>query len=311
MSEVTEQLDAGAGRNIAMRDLSLPAPSPLGGSSDRPAAPPVRLIRSKEPNRVAQALQELFRYRELAFFLAWRDVKVRYKQAVLGILWAVIQPVLTMVVFTLLFGKLANLPNDGLPPAIFYLSGLVPWLYFSSTITNVSMSLVGNAEMLTKIYFPRILLPIAVAGGNLVDLAIGSTIVAVMAVSFGVMPSLSWLLWPVLMVPLLMLSLSIGMVLAALNVKYRDIRYVVPFTLQLWLFATPIVYPAGMVPERYRALLGLNPLSGLVEAFRHSLDPATAPHWGLLFASLAATAILFVGAVVFFTRTERAFADYV
>lgn len=294
-----------------MPDLSLPAPSSLAGSSDGHLAPPVRLIRSREPNKIVRVLQELFRYRELAFFLAWRDVKVRYKQAVLGILWAVIQPVLTMVVFTLLFGKLANLPNDGLPPAIFYLSGLVPWLYFSSTITNVSMSLVSNAEMLTKIYFPRILLPIAVAGGNLVDLAIGSAIVAVMAVSFGVMPTVSWLLWPVLMVPLLVLALSIGMVLAALNVKYRDIRYVVPFTLQLWLFATPIVYPADMVPERYRTLLGLNPLSGLVEAFRHSLDPATTPHWNLLFASLAATAILFVGAIVFFTRSERAFADYV
>lgn len=294
-----------------MRDLSLPAPSPLSGGSKREAAPPVRLVRSNEPNKIVRALQELFRYRELAFFLAWRDVKVRYKQAILGILWAVIQPVLTMVVFTLLFGKLANLPNDGMPPAIFYLSGLVPWLYFSSTITNVSMSLVSNAEMLTKIYFPRLLLPIAVAGGNLVDFFIGSAIAAAMAVAFGVMPAVSWLLWPVLMVPLLVLSLSIGMVLAALNVKYRDIRYVVPFTLQLWLFATPIVYPVSLVPERYRALLALNPLSGLVEAFRHSLDPATTLHWDLLIASIAVTAVLFVGAIVFFARSERAFADYV
>jgi lipopolysaccharide transport system permease protein len=296
-----------------MPDLSLPAPSPFGGSSKRGlvAAPPVRLLRSNDSSKINQVFQELFRYRELAFFLAWRDVKVRYKQAVLGILWAVIQPVLTMVVFTVLFGKLANLPHDGLPPAIFYLTGLVPWLYFSSTMTNASMSLVGNAEMLTKIYFPRMLLPIAVAGGNLVDFFIGSVIVMVMAITFGVMPGMSWLLWPLLLVPLLVLSLSIGMIMAALNVKYRDIRYVVPFTIQLWLFATPVVYPVALVPERYRALLGLNPLSGLVEAFRHSLDPTTPLHWDLLLVSFALTTVLLVGAVVFFGRSERAFADYV
>src|SRR6185437_16998342 len=178
-----------------MRDLFVPVSSPLSASSDRnrQAATPVQLLRSTDANKIVQALQELRAYRELAFFLAWRDVKVRYKQAVLGISWAVIQPVFTMVLFTILFGKWANLPTDGLPPAIFYLSGLVPWLYFSSTITNASMSLVGNAEMLSKIYFPRLLLPIAVAGGNLVDFLIGSMIVMVMAVVFGVMPALSWL----------------------------------------------------------------------------------------------------------------------
>lgn len=296
-----------------MRDLSVPVPSPLSASSDRDrrAATPVQLLRSTDANKIIQALQELHGYRELAFFLAWRDVKVRYKQAVLGISWAVIQPVFTMVLFTILFGKWANLPTDGLPPAIFYLSGLVPWLYFSSTMTNASMSLVGNAEMLTKIYFPRMLLPIAVAGGNLVDFFIGSTIVMVMAVVFGVMPALSWLLWPLLLVQLLVLSLSIGMVLAALNVKYRDVRYVVPFITQIWLFATPIVYPVSLVPDRYRMLLGLNPLSGLIEAFRHSIDPTTALHVDLQLASVTTTIVLFIGSVVFFTRSERAFADYV
>jgi len=296
-----------------MRDVSVPVPSSLSASSDRDrqAAAPVRLIRSTDTNKIVRALHELYSYRELAFFLAWRDVKVRYKQAVLGILWAVIQPVFTMVVFTVLFGKWASLPSDGLPPAIFYLSGLVPWLYFSSTMTNASMSLVGNADMLTKIYFPRMLLPISVAGGNLVDFFIGSVIVMVMAVGFGVMPALSWLLWPLLLVPLLVLSLSIGMVFGALNVKYRDIRYVVPFITQLWLFATPIVYPVSLVPERYRTLLGLNPLSGFIEAFRHSVDPTAPLHGDLLLASLTTTTVLFVGAVMFFARSERAFADHV
>jgi lipopolysaccharide transport system permease protein len=301
------------GQDITMQNLSLPAPSPLGASSDRDRKSAVseRLVRSNEPNKITRALEELYRYRELAFFLAWRDVKVRYKQAVLGILWAVIQPVLTMVVFTLLFGKLAGLGSDGLPPSIFYLSGLVPWLYFSSTITNASMSLVGNADMLTKIYFPRMLLPIAVAGGNLIDLAIGTGILLVMALILGVAPALSWLLWPLLVVPLAILSVSIGMVLAALNVKYRDIRYVVPFTIQLWLFATPIVYPVSLVPEHYRPLLALNPLTGFIEVFRHSLDPATPLHWELLLSSISMTIVLFAAAVAFFTRSERAFADHV
>jgi lipopolysaccharide transport system permease protein len=223
----------------------------------------------------------------------------------------VIQPLFTTVVFTILFGKLANLPNDGMPPSVFYLSGLVPWLYFSSTVTNVSMSLVSNADILTKIYFPRILLPTAVAGGNLVDFVIGAVIVMVTAVICGVHPSFSWLLWPLLMVPTLVLSLSVGMILAALNVKYRDIRYVVPFAIQLWLFATPIIYPASLVPEQYRLLLGLNPLSGLIEVFRHSLNPNVVLHWDLLATSLAITIGLFIGAIAFFTRSERAFADYV
>lgn len=254
---------------------------------------------------------EIWRYRELLYFLAWRDLKVRYKQAVLGVLWGVIQPVFTMVVFTLLFGKLAKLPSDGLPPQVFYLAGLVPWAYFSTTVTTISMSLVSNADMLTKIYFPRILLPASSALGNIFDFMIGTVILVLMAVLYGVPLSAKMALWPLLVLPLFLLALSIGMVLAALNVKYRDIRYVVPFTIQLWLFATPIIYPVSMVPDVYRPLLVLNPLSGLVDAFRYTLNPGAELDVRLLLASLVAVVAVFTFAVVFFRRQERAFADYV
>ncbi|MGA8400531.1 MAG: ABC transporter permease [Stellaceae bacterium] len=261
--------------------------------------------------KLADTAGELWVYRELLYFFAWRDLKIRYKQAVLGVLWAIIQPVFTMVVFTILFGKLANLPNDGLPSPVFYLSGLVPWLYFSGTVTNVSMSLVGNADMLTKIYFPRVLLPAASAFGNMVDFAIGTAILLVVAILYGVPLTLKMALWPFFALPLFMLALGVGMVLAALNVKYRDIRYVVPFAIQLCLFATPIIYPASMVPERYRAFLVLNPLSGLIEGFRDALNPGVELNWGPLAASLSLIIALFVAAAVFFRRHERAFADYV
>ena len=277
--------------------------------SETPLLPAASVLRPGK-SKVSEALRELHAYRELAFFLAWRDIKVRYKQAVLGVSWAVIQPLFTMVIFTILFGRLANLPSDGLPPAVFYLAGLVPWLYFSSTVTNASMSLIGNADMLTKIYFPRVLLPTAVAGGNLVDFLIGTVIMALMAVAYGVPIGITWTLWPLLMVPLFVLSLGIGMILAALNVRYRDIRYVVPFGIQILLFATPIIYPASLIPDKYQILFALNPLSGLIEGFRYALNP-TSMHWDLFAASLATTAAVFFGAWIFFSKSERSFADHV
>lgn len=261
--------------------------------------------------RAPGLIGEMWRYRELLYFLAWRDMKVRYKQAVLGIAWAVIQPVFTMVVFTLLFGKLAKLPSDGLPGPVFYLAALVPWTYFSTTVATTSMSLVSNAEMLTKIYFPRLLLPASSALGNLVDFLIGTVILILVAAFYGVPLTQAAVIWPLFMVPLFVLTLSMGMLLAALNVKYRDIRYVVPFGIQLCLFATPIIYPVSMLPERLQPLLILNPLSGLIEAFRFALNPAMAIDWTRIGTSLVAIAVFFVFAVVFFRRHERAFADFV
>ena len=259
----------------------------------------------------ARWISELWGYRELVYFLAWRDVKVRYKQTVLGVLWAVIQPFFTMVVFTLLFGQLAKIPTDGIPGPIFYFSALVPWIYFSSTLTNAGMSLVSNSNLLTKIYFPRIILPAAVALSNLVDFFIGSALFIGFMAYYEIPLGWSLLLWPSLVILLVLLSLSFGVFLAALNVKYRDFRYAIPFAIQLLLFATPIIYPASMVPEKFRWLVALNPLSGVIEAFRYALVPGSAIDWKLLWFSIGITAVLFVAGVAYFRSAEKAFADIV
>jgi lipopolysaccharide transport system permease protein len=256
-------------------------------------------------------IRELWAYRELIYFLAWRDVKVRYKQTVLGVLWAVIQPFFTMVVFTLLFGQLAKIPTDGIPGPIFYFSALVPWIYFSSTLTNAGMSLVSNSNLLTKIYFPRIILPASVALSNLVDFFIASALFIGFMVYYEIHPGLNLLLWPFLVILLVLLSVSLGLFVAALNVKYRDIKYAIPFAIQLFLFATPIIYPASMVPEKYRWLVSLNPLSGVIEAFRYALVPSRTIDWGLLLFSIGITAIIFVAGVAYFKSAEKVFADIV
>jgi lipopolysaccharide transport system permease protein len=256
-------------------------------------------------------IRELWAYRELIYFLAWRDVKVRYKQTVLGVLWAVIQPFFTMVVFTLLFGQLAKISTDGIPGPIFYFSALVPWIYFSSTLTNAGMSLVSNSNLLTKIYFPRIILPASVALSNLVDFFIGSVMFIGFMAYYKIPLGWSLLLWPALVILLVLLSLSLGVFLAALNVKYRDFRYAIPFAIQLLLFATPIIYPASMVPEQFRWLVALNPLSGVIESFRYALVPSSAIHWELLWFSIGITAVLVVAGVTYFKRAEKVFADIV
>jgi lipopolysaccharide transport system permease protein len=254
-------------------------------------------------------MRELWAYRELVYFLAWRDVKVRYKQTVLGVLWAVIQPFFTMVVFTLLFGQLAKIPTDGIPGPIFYFSALVPWIYFSSTFTNAGMSLIANRGLLTKIYFPRVILPAAVALGNLMDFLISSVFLIGFIVYYKIPLGWNLLFWPALVVLLMLLSLSLGAFFAALYVKYRDIRYVLPFLIQLLMFATPIIYPASMVPERFQWLLALNPLSGLIEAFRYVVVPSHVLDWNLLMFSVVITGALFVTSVVYFKSAEKDFAD--
>jgi len=256
-------------------------------------------------------IREFWAYRELVYFLAWRDVKVRYKQTVLGVLWAVIQPFFTMVLFTLLFGQLAKIPTDGIPGPIFYFSALVPWIYFSSTLTNAGMSLVANSGLLTKIYFPRIILPAAAALSNLVDFLISSVFVVGFIVYYRIPVGWNLLLWPVLVVLLILLALSLGMFFAALNVKYRDIKYALPFFIQLLLFATPIIYPASMIPERFQWLLALNPLSSLIEVFRYVVVPNRSVDWNSLGISVAITGALYVAGVAYFKSTEKAMADLV
>jgi lipopolysaccharide transport system permease protein len=274
-------------------------------------AAPARSERSAAGRGATGALRELWSYRELFYFLAWRDVKVRYKQTLLGVLWALLQPFFTMIVFAFLFGRIANIPTDGIPGPVFYFSALLPWTYFSSTVTAGGLSLVSNANLLTEIYFPRVILPGAAALSGLVDFAVASLLLGGIMAYYRI--ELGWgvLLWPLLVVLLVLLALGVSAFLAAVNVRYRDVKYAIPFAIQLWLFVTPIIYPSSIIPQRYQWLLALNPLTGLIEAFRHALLPGRPIPWTGLAVSAALTLVLCAGGLAYFRRTERAFADII
>jgi lipopolysaccharide transport system permease protein len=259
----------------------------------------------------APGLRELWAYRGLFFFLVWRDVKVRYSQTVVGAGWALLQPLLNMVVFTIVFGRLARLPSDGVPYPVFALSGLVMWTYFSSTLNNSSGSLVSERNLITKVYFPRLVIPMAPVAAGLVDLGVAMLLLLTVMLAFGMVPAAS----AVGMVPLvgLLTVLTVagaGCWLSALNLKYRDFRFLVPFMLQVWMYASPIVYPASLVPERYRVLYALNPMVGVVEGLRAGLFGHPVP-WAALGVSAGAAVLLLVTGVLYFRYTERVFADLV
>ena len=266
-----------------------------------------------EPPRrwAALGLRELWAYRELVYFLTWRDVKVRYKQTVLGASWAVIQPFCTMVVFSLFFGRLARVPSDGIPYPLFSFAALVPWTFFANGLTQSAGSVVASQHLVTKVYFPRLAVPIATVLSGVVDFAIAFAILVAMMAYYGVWPT-ARALW---VAPLLLLAfaaaLGVGLWLAALNVRYRDVRYAVPFLAQLWLFATPIAYPSSLLDEPWRTLYGLNPMVGVVEGFRWALLGAERGPGGVLAASCAATFLVLAGGALYFRRTERTFADVV
>ena len=256
-------------------------------------------------------LLELWRYRELFFFLVWRNVKVRYKQTVLGASWAIIQPFFTMVVFTLFFGKLAKMPSDGVPYPIFSYSALLPWTYFSQSLSQTGNSLVASKNLITKIYFPRIIIPASYVLSGLVDLGLASIILFGMMLYYHLPLSWELLFLPLLVVPLLLLVLGVGMIFSSLNVKYRDIRHTLPFVIQIWLFLTPVIYPTSMIPERFRTLIALNPTVGLIEAFRACLLPTRDLDWQLLSISIIVTLVTFAVGMIYFKRTEREFADII
>jgi lipopolysaccharide transport system permease protein len=256
-------------------------------------------------------LWDFWRYRELFFFLAWRNVKVRYKQTILGIGWALIQPVFSMIVFTVLFGKFAKLPSDGVPHPIFYFSALLPWTYFAGTLTLAGNSLVNDPNLITKVYFPRAILPASAAISGLVDFCIGYLLLLGMLAYYQILLGWQVLLWPLLVMLLVMFSLGVSLILAALNVKYRDVKYVVPFIIQLGLFVTPVIYPLSMIPEQYRTFAALNPLSGIIEAFRAALITTKHIDWQLLAISAVATVLIFIVGTIYFRNTERSFADVV
>jgi lipopolysaccharide transport system permease protein len=259
---------------------------------------------------VAVDLPELWQHRELLYFLVWRDVKIRYKQTALGAAWAIVQPLFTMLVFSLFFGRLAQMPSDGLPYPIFCLAGLVPWQFFAFGLNESSNSLVSSRSLITKVYFPRMTIPMAPVLAGLVDFLAAFVVMLVMMGWYGIVPGLNILF----ILPLLLLaaiaSLGAGLWLAALNVQYRDVRYVVPFLTQLWLFATPIAYPSSLLPVQWRALYGLNPMVGVVDGFRWALLGASAPGWSLV-VSTATAVVMAVGGALYFRRMERTFADVV
>jgi lipopolysaccharide transport system permease protein len=266
-----------------------------------------------EPSKswVALKLGDLWTYRELLYFLTWRDVKVRYKQTLLGVLWVIIQPLFTMLIFTLFFGRLAGIKSDNLPYSLFAFSGLLPWTFFANAISNSSNSLVGDSRLITKIYFPRIIIPMAAVMAGLVDFAIGSLLLAGFLIYYGV--ALTWgvLMLPVFLLLLTLLALGVGMQMAAWNIKYRDVRYALPFLIQLWMFASPIIYPSSMVPQKWKWLLALNPLVGIIGGFRVSIFGHQPFDWPALLIAAVITLVLLVYSLHSFQRMEKSFADII
>jgi lipopolysaccharide transport system permease protein len=255
-------------------------------------------------------VRELWTYRELLYFLVWRDIKVRYKQTVLGAVWAVLQPVMTMAVFALFLGRLAHVPSDGLPYPLFSFSGLVPWTYFATAVTGGAMSVVGSQQLISKVYFPRLLVPMAATATPLVDFAIAMATLGAMLAWYHVAPGAAVVWLPLLILLAAATAFSVSLWLSALMVVYRDVRYVVPFFMQFWMFATPVAYPASLVPAKWRLLYGLNPMTGVIEGFRWALvgGPAPGP---VVLVSAAAVAALLVTGLFFFRRLEGTFADVI
>ena len=262
-------------------------------------------------------LGELWVHRELLYFLAWRDIKLRYRQTALGVLWVVLQPVLTMGVFTVFFGALLGVSSDGMPYPLFSLGGLLAWTFFARAVLLASESVVGQAHLITKVYFPRLVMPLATVIAGLVDLAIGLVVLSALMVGYGTAPGIRIIWLPGFLVFLVAASLGTATWLAALNVRYRDVRHVIPFVVQTWMFVTPVIYPASVLRSHLAAfglpewLVGLNPLAGIVEGFRWTLVGAAAPPLTLLAASASVSLGLLLSGVAFFRRTERSFADVV
>lgn len=256
-------------------------------------------------------LGELWEYRELVYFLIWRDIKVRYKQTVLGASWAIIQPFVTMVVFSLFFGKLAKIPSDGLPYPVFAYAALVPWTFFANGMANASQCLVASSHLVKKVYFPRVSMPISSVLSGGLDFILAFVVLLGMMAYYGIFPTMHIVWLPLLLVLALVTALGVGLWMSALNVIYRDIRYVVPFLVQLWMFATPIAYPGSLVPEVWRPVYAINPMVGVIEGFRWALlGTDTAPTLMLIPSSIVA-AILLVSGMIFFRNMEGHFADVV
>lgn len=271
--------------------------------------PPTTVIEPKS-GWLGIDLHELWHYRELLYFLVWRDFKARYKQSLLGIGWAVIRPLVSMVIFSLIFGKLANMPSDGVPYPIFSYAGLLPWTLFSGATTAAAVSVVAQSTLLTKIYFPRLYIPVGNVGVTIVDFAMASLVYVGIMVYFQYLPGPLALLLPVLILLTLMASLGVGLILASLSVTYRDFQSVTPFLMQTWMYLSPVVFPISIVPEGYRWLLALNPMTGIINSFRSALL-GTPMDWSTLGISATVAVVSFFFGLYYYRRFERRFADVV
>lgn len=256
-------------------------------------------------------MRELWRYRELLYFFAWREIKLRYRQAAFGVAWALIQPLFGMILFTLVFGRLAHMPSDGVPYPIFCYSALVLWTYFSGVLAIASTSLTTNSSLIEKVYFPRMFLPVGTAVAGLLDFLVGTLLLVGLMYYYHVRASWALLLSPLFVLMLIILTTGVSMMLAALNVRYRDIKFAVPFLIQVWLFATPVIYPVTMVPSRFRPILALNPCWGIVDGFRACLFPGLPFHFKLIATSMGVVIALFLAGSYYFHWAEKSFADVI
>jgi lipopolysaccharide transport system permease protein len=272
----------------------------------QPALPLVRIDSAERP--IHAQFAEYWRYRELLYFLVWRDVKIRYRQTFLGIAWAVLQPLLAMILFTIFFGRLAGMPSDGIPYALFAYAGLVPWTFFSNAVTNAGQSLIANPELVSKVYLPRLLIPAAAVVAALFDFAVAFGLMIFLIPYYHVSISLSILLVPALIFLMAVFALGVGLWACAINVRYRDVRYALPFAIQIWLFASPVIYPSSLVPEAWRLLLMLNPLTGIIDGFRSSLFGRPFD-WTAFAVSAAVSVTALLLSARYFRSVEAHFAD--
>ena len=282
---------------------------PATGTTESPVLPVIRI----EPSHgwTALRLNELWEYRELLYFLAWRDVKIRYKQTALGAAWAVLQPLMTMLVFTLFFHKVAKVPSDpNIPYSLMAFTALLPWNYFAQALSQASNSLVGNANLIRKVYFPRLAAPIAAVLAGIVDFCVAFLMLVVMMAFYRVAPTSNIVFLPLFFVLALVTALGVSMWMSALNVEYRDVRYIIPFLIQFWLFATPVAYPSSLLAAKWKLVYGLNPMAGVVEGFRWALL-GTAPPGPMLYVSALVSVVLLVSGTFYFRRMEKSFADLV
>jgi len=276
-----------------------------------PFRSPFRLRIAPSKGWVPLRLDEFWQYRELLYFLVWRDIKVRYKQTALGAAWAIVQPFMTMVVFSLFFGHLAKMPSDNVPYPIFSFAALVPWTFFASGLNQSSNSLVGASHLITKVYFPRLIVPVASIAAGLVDFLISLIVLLGMMAYYGLSPTLNVVWLPFFVALACITALGVGLWLSALSVTYRDVRYIVPFMTQFWLFATPIAYPSSLLPQPWRSIYGLNPMVGVVEGFRWGLLRTSTAPGTMIAASTAVAIIILITGAFYFRRMEKTFADTV